>query len=42
MQMILSTKQKQIMDMESRLVVARGKEGGSRMDGDFRVGEYKQ
>lgn len=39
-QMILSTKQKPIMDME-RLVVARGKWGGSEMDGEFGVGGCK-
>ena len=34
---ILSIKQKQITDMESRLVVAREDGGGSRMDGGFGV-----
>ena len=38
-QMILSIKQKQIMDMENRLVVARGQERGSGMDGEFGVGD---
>ena len=37
-QMILSIK---IMDMESRLVVARGKGGGSGMDRKFGVGGCK-
>ena len=35
--MILSTKQKQIMPKESRLVVPRGEEGGNGMDGHFMV-----
>ena len=34
-QINLSAKQKQIMDMENRLVVARGKKGGSGMDGNL-------
>uniref|UniRef100_A0A8D1C571 DUF1725 domain-containing protein n=1 Tax=Sus scrofa TaxID=9823 RepID=A0A8D1C571_PIG len=38
-QMILSTKQKQIMDMEGRLVVARGAESG--MGGEFGIGGCK-
>ena len=37
--MILPTEQKQIMDMESRLIVA--KEEGSVMDREFGVGWYK-
>ena len=37
--MILYTKQKQVIDMESRFVVDGG--GGSRMDGEFGVGGYK-
>ena len=36
-QMILSTKQKQIMDMESKLVVIGGEGGGSGVDGEFGV-----
>ena len=36
--MILSIKQKQITDMESRLVVAREAGGGSGMDGKSGVG----
>ena len=36
--MILFTKQKQIMDMESKLVIARGEEGAKGMDGEFGVG----
>ena len=39
--MILSIKQKQFMDMESILVVARGEEGGSGMEGKFGVGRCK-
>ena len=39
MQKILPIEQKQIMDMESRLVVA--KEEGSVMDREFGVGWYK-
>ena len=39
-QMILSTEQKQIMDMESRLVLPRGR-GGSGTDGEIGVGRYK-
>ena len=37
-QMTISTKQKQIMDRDSRLVVARG---GNGMDREFGVGRYK-
>ena len=41
-QMILPTKQKQITDMESRLVVARGEEKeGSGMEEDLGVGGHK-
>ena len=40
-QMVPSTKQKQIMDMESRLVIARGKGGRCGMDGEFGVGRCK-
>ena len=40
-QMIPSTKQIQITDMESRLVFASGEEGGSWMDGEFVVGRCK-
>ena len=40
-QLILSTKQKQIMAMESRLVVAREKEGGSGVDRESGVGGCK-
>ena len=40
-QIILSTKQKQIMDMKSRLVFVRGKGGGSGMDRAFGVGRCK-
>ena len=40
-QMILSSKQKQIMDMEGRLVVAWGQGGGSGMHGEFGVGRCK-
>ena len=36
-QMVLSTKQKQIMAKESRLVVARVEEGENGMDGEFGV-----
>ena len=41
--MILSANQKEIMDMESRPVVALGEEGGggSGMDGAFGVGGCK-
>ena len=39
--MNLSTEQKQITDMESRLVVANGEAGGSGMDGEFGVGRCK-
>ena len=35
--MILSTKQKQIMDMDSRLVGARGKGRGRGLDGSFKL-----
>ena len=34
----LSTKQKLIMDMESRLVFARGEGGESGIDGEFGLG----
>ena len=37
-QMILSTKQKQIMDMESILVFAGGREWGGQ---EFEIGAYK-
>ena len=40
-QMIISTKQKQTRDRESRLVVAKGEGGGSGMDGEFGVGKCK-
>ena len=40
-QMILSTNQKQIMDMESRLIFARGKREEKGMDGEFGVGRCK-
>ena len=40
-QMLLSTKQKQIRAIESRLLDARGKRGGSGKDGEFGVGGYK-
>ena len=40
-EMILCTKQKQIMDRESRLMVARGEGGGSGKDRDLGVGRYK-
>ena len=40
-QMILSTKQKQIMNMERRLVVAVGEKGGSELDREFGVGGCK-
>ena len=40
-QMILSTKQEQIIDRESKLVVARGERGGNRMDGEFGEGGCK-
>ena len=39
--MILATKQKQITDMESRFVVARGERGECGMDGEFWVGRCK-
>ena len=39
--MILSTKQKHITDMESRLVLARGRGRGNGIDQVFEVGEYK-
>ena len=39
-QMILSKIQEQITDMESRLVVAKGKRGENGMDGEFGVGRY--
>ena len=39
--MILSTKQKQITDMESKSVIVRGEGGGSRMDWDFGVSRCK-
>jgi len=37
-QMILSTKQKQIMGRESRLVIVRRKGAGNGMDGESGVG----
>ena len=37
-QMNLSTKQRQILDVASRLVLARGLGGVSGMDGEFVVG----
>ena len=40
-QMIQSTKQKQIMDMESRLVFSRSERGKKGMDGEFGVGRCK-
>ena len=40
-QMNLSTKQKQIMDMESRLVVTSGDGVGSGMDWELRVDRCK-
>ena len=40
-QMNLSTKQKQIMDMESRLVAVKWKRGRSGMDWEFGVGRCK-
>ena len=40
-QMILFTKQKQIANMENRLVVAKGEERGSGMDGVFGAGRCK-
>ena len=40
-QMILSTKQKQVTDVEGILVAARGEEGGSGMDGEFGVSRCK-
>ena len=40
-QMILPTKQKPIMDIESRLVFARGMGGEKGMDGEFKVGRCK-
>ena len=39
--MILSKKQEQITDMECRPVVARGKRGEIRIDGEFGVGRCK-
>ena len=39
--MMLSTKQKQIMAKESRLVVLRGEGGGSGTDQEFAVWGYK-
>ena len=39
--MILSTKQKQIMDMESRLMVAKREGGGNGMNGEFGGGRCK-
>ena len=41
-QMILSTKQKQIMDIESRLVFNTGEGEENVMDGEFGVGRCKQ
>ena len=40
-QTLLSTKQKQTMGKETRLVAAKGEEGGSGMDGEFGVGRSK-
>ena len=40
-EMNLPTKQKQITDMETQLVVARGKGEGNGMDGEFGVGRCK-
>ena len=40
-QTILSTKQKQITDLENRLVFAKEKGEGSGMDGEFGVGVCK-
>ena len=40
-QMILSTKQKHLMDMESRLIVAGGEGGRSGMDREFGVSRCK-
>ena len=40
-QTILSRKQKQITDIESTLVVARGREGGSGRDRELGVGGCK-
>ena len=40
-QMIPSTKQKQIMDMENTLVVARRKRGENGMDREFGVSRCK-
>jgi len=40
-QMILSRKQKHIMDMEDRLMFAREVRGGSGMDREFGVGRCK-
>ena len=40
--MNLSIKEKQIIDMESKFVVPRGKRGGSVMNSEFGIGGYKQ
>ena len=40
-QMILSIKQKHIMDMERRLEIARGERVGSGMDGEFGFGRFQ-
>ena len=40
-QMNLSIKQKQIQDIENRLVVAKGEGGGSGMDWELEVGRCK-
>ena len=40
-QMIVFTKQKQIMDMENRLVFVRREAGEKGMDGEFGVGRCK-
>ena len=37
----LSKKQKQIVDIENRLVVAKGEEGGGGVDGELGVGRCK-
>ena len=39
--MVLFIKQKQIMDMESRLVVAKREQGEGGMDGEFGVSRCK-
>ena len=40
-QMVLSKKQQQIRDIENRLVVAKGKSGGSGKDREFGVSRCK-